>query len=438
MNLKIFLLLFFIIPKGYSNFVEGLGDLSCGQEGQKRCLISSKEFWLNGSGGCDRGLKSKKKICTKKKRDLLKNEGHEWISKSLKFQRELQADLPLNQVLNIKAHNTFNNKADGYLFENQKYSITDLLELGVRNIELDLHFFNKQLRLCHGNAKDLVCSPFDRLFFNGIEELNIWLRKKENKDEVVILEMELYLDGHDDLLSPLKYHLDDLIFRQSDSITNGRWPSINEIRKKGKNIIITAGPPPYAFGQFQRIQEPPNTFDGKLCTIGANYQIDPNFDQGRSPIKVEINEDAIVYARIYNGPKLKGVLTPEIIKQVVECNITGISADQIDIEKAKSVVWSWAENEPLDWDKGNRCVYVDPSGGWRSQNCDQEYPFACQSETNPGFWMVTSWRGKFSEGEKACNREFFGLKFFHPKNGWENARLYKNHAKNVWINYKNF
>ena len=115
----------------------------------------------------------------------------------MKFQRELQADLPINQMGILWGHNIFNNRADGYVFPNHKYSITDVLDLGVRALEFDPHLIGKRIRLCHGSQTKigslnlhLLCSPFDRLFFNIIEELNVWLRKEENKNEVVIVKIQ--------------------------------------------------------------------------------------------------------------------------------------------------------------------------------------------------------------------------------------------------------
>ena len=128
-------------PLAFAKYQKGLGNLSCGQEGQKKCTPITLEFWLQGSGGCDRGLRSVKGICKAKKRDQLKNEAHAWISKTIRFQRELQSDLPLNQVNVLWLHNAFNNKNDGYLFPNHKYSLTDLLDLGGRVFELDAHYY---------------------------------------------------------------------------------------------------------------------------------------------------------------------------------------------------------------------------------------------------------------------------------------------------------
>lgn len=110
----------------------------------------------------------------------------------------------------------------------QYFSITDQLNLGVRHIELDIHYFHRQLRISHCgfsvgvvnylfhwmerwlrwmnfayDTETIGCLPS----FNGIpaedqllaipvlEEIANWLKKECNRDEFVIL----YLDISDNL-----------------------------------------------------------------------------------------------------------------------------------------------------------------------------------------------------------------------------------------------
>ena len=111
----------------------------------------------------------------------------------------------------------------------QYYSITDQLNLGIRHIELDIHYFHSQLRISHcGFSVGIVNYVFHflerwlRLFhfaydtetigclpsFNGIpaedqllmtsvlDEIADWLREERNRDEFVIL----YLDTSENLV----------------------------------------------------------------------------------------------------------------------------------------------------------------------------------------------------------------------------------------------
>ena len=111
----------------------------------------------------------------------------------------------------------------------QYYSITDQLNLGVRHIELDIHYFHRQLRISHcGFSVGIINYVFHfmerwlRWFhfaydtetigclpsFNGIpaedqlllasvlDEIAEWLREERNRDEFVIL----YLDTSENLV----------------------------------------------------------------------------------------------------------------------------------------------------------------------------------------------------------------------------------------------
>ncbi|MEE2743243.1 MAG: lectin-like protein [Bdellovibrionota bacterium] len=429
-----FLILFFLVPAN-AKYVHGLGDLSCGQEGQRRCTFLNREFWLQGSGGCDRGLKSIKGKCRQGRRNSLKD--HPWITKTIKFQRELQADLPINQIGVLWIHNSYNNRNDGYTFPNHKYSLTDLLDLGARVFEVDPHFIGKRLRLCHGEYNHLGCSPLDRLYFNIIEEFNLWIRKKENQNEVVVLKIQDQSDGHKDLLEkPLNHHLKDLILRPSDLKTT-RYPTLNEIRKAGKRVMILGGPFSYSFPQKGK-RTKVKLFDGKFCQFKQDEEVlwkhDPTFDNGRSENWQSVNWDATRYFRFYNGEKETGKITPQLVRKLVECNITGLEIDMMSPAHAREFIWTWEKGEPKNWGQKKNCAVITKKGRWRSEDCQRKLPFACQDRNYKGLWKISRYRGSFHEGEKACPR---GTTFAHPQNGWENARLYKNNSfTNAWINLK--
>ena len=430
------ILFLFTLPVN-AKYTPGLGDLSCGQEGQKRCTFLSREFWLQGSGGCDRGLKSIKGKCHQGKRNSLKD--HSWTTKTIKFQRELQSNLPINQISFLWIHNSYNNRKDGYAFPNHKYSLTDLLDLGARAFEVDTHLIGKRLRLCHGEYNHLGCSLLDRLYFNIIEEFNIWIRKKENQNKVVILKIQNQSDGRKDLLeSPLNHHLKDLILQKSDLKTD-RYPTLNEIREAGKRVMILDGPFSYSFskkGKRTKVKQ----FDEKLCQFTDEqgeevlWKHDPTFNKGLSENWQSVHWDATNILGFYNGEKETGKITPKLVRKLVECNITALEVDMMSLAHAKEFIWTWEEGEPKNWGRNKRCAVINKNGRWQSEDCQESLPFACQDQNNKGLWKITRYRGSFNEGKTACQR---GKQFAHPQNGWENARLYKNNSfSKAWINLK--
>ncbi len=128
-----------------------------------------------------------------------------WAYYAGRAQWELARREPLNWGQIVETHNAYNNIADGFLFPNQRYSITDQLDLGVRWIELDPNFIPTpvlpgiieapaHLRVCHGKDDiHLGCAIWDRLADNALQEIRAWL--DAHPDEVIFLRLEDYFDA---------------------------------------------------------------------------------------------------------------------------------------------------------------------------------------------------------------------------------------------------
>ena len=145
--------------------------------------------------------------------------------------------------------------------------------------------------------------------------------------------------------------------------------------------MITGGP--FSSGWSGGSRFSANTFDGKLCQR-SGYNIDPTFNNGKSTSWYGLSADATKYFRVYSGPDKTGVIYPEMVKEAIECNVSRIEAEMVDVEHARNMIWTWAEGGPKKWEKKNRCVSIDKNGGWHSEDCEKKLPFACQSNTNPG------------------------------------------------------
>ena len=103
-----------------------------------------------------------------------------WLAFALKTQREIQIDTPFDQIQMVSAHNAFNDRADGYgvLDEcpwpppynhtcidlaNQEFSFTDLLNMGVRGMEIDPWWCFDKMLMSHDDGKQYRgCAPWDR------------------------------------------------------------------------------------------------------------------------------------------------------------------------------------------------------------------------------------------------------------------------------------
>jgi hypothetical protein len=116
--------------------------------------------------------------------------------------------------------------------------MTDQLRLGSRHFQLDLHWVNNHLRLCHGMSDNLGCSPFDRLYAYGIKEIGTWL--DANPGEIMTIDFEDYAQGHDNYVNdPLATYLGSKILTPAEwPAYNMRLPTKREMLAAGKQVIV--------------------------------------------------------------------------------------------------------------------------------------------------------------------------------------------------------
>jgi hypothetical protein len=184
-----------------------------------------------------------------------------WLARALALQRDLDRDVPLVQALLPHTHNSGNaasydpslSAADA----NQVVSVTDQLRLGMRAIELDVHWaphpggdpangFRAPVQ-CHGQAVDTGtplgavhagCS-IDQPFGDRLAEMRSWL--DDNPDEMVLLYLQNELDGdevaHAETVALLEEHLGDLLFRP----TPGGGCQDLPVRTEAKGSILDSG-----------------------------------------------------------------------------------------------------------------------------------------------------------------------------------------------------
>lgn len=392
----------------------------CGQEGQVTCSFFSYEFWNNGSGLCDRGLRGD---FSGKCRNLTRRRVNidPWLSQALSYQRSLALDSPINQTQWINAHNAFNNVSDGYILApNQSYSVSDLLLMGVRSLSLDVHWFNSALRLCHGHADGLGCGPTDRFFIDAIREINVWLRLPENQNEVIRLEIEDYLFGHDEaFFSMIKKYLGDLIYypQLKDA---ARWPSARELIAQGKRVLIFAS----------ACHNTPAFCDDSLPRYGSNTQqyfsAFPNcgyVDSSSGFHSIFADKNLFHWFaenRLWTmNPFNEDVIDTQILAQLAKCNISIVGLDFIDNERLKGAVWSFEEGAFAP--QNDACVAIQSNGRWKQEDCSVLLPKACQSLHNPYEWLLAA----------VCQP---GYKFSRPINGLENSYLTQIlHGQKAWL-----
>jgi hypothetical protein len=401
-----------------------------------------------------------------------------WYKRAIRFQLEIQMNQSLSRMQIPSTHNSHISYADGVdawqrelthfvqgwdasqrvHLTNQWITVTDQLELGIRGIELDIHYVNGLIRICHAggtkvqfiddlverigrffnttirwNSRTLGCfDPVGPTFDRALEELSDWLKKPENAREVIVI----YLDNqphlqtwgqvlfiHKSILSKFE----STIFTpqmKRDRFPN-RWPSGNELLSMGKKILFVSRQDFGAELEPTMFSRPLLLQDQGMDSFRAFPQCAPAHQQ---PI-TQMNR-IVSYGLWYAWfKKDDSYVDAAMMEKVMECdNVNIIALEMITPRLMESIIWSWEKNEP----SRSGCVVLDDkTKKWKVMDCTQKLPIACVSVSNSSVWTL----GPESDFESARCPE--GLKFGFPLNGKMN-RLLKDHMKNspVWLNLK--
>ena len=403
-------------------------DDCCGQEEERLCPPWTFDFWTNGfMRACDRGLRPEGGRCVNDTRRLI---GTGWAPEALRFQRELAADEPVNEVTILDAHNAFNSTADGYILPNQLFSLTDQLRMGLRGLSLDIHWVNRAIRLCHAESDHKLCSPFDRLYTHGIREIDRWLRLPENIGEIILIDFEDRSDGHDaEVLEPIVEVLGDLVFRPQDKPAD-RWPTLKEMRALGRRVILKSNDTHGGEWIFGSIGSPgyPRS---KVYHFDANWPDCTYTDDGGVTRSLDRSRFTVFYeARLDLGLDT-GLVDPVTMRELADCNVTRISVDRIRPGRLRAAVWSWDVLRPLGV---GDCAHTRTGDGrWVDADCAEAHAYACVNPDDPLDWVVTEGRGPWEEGDAVCEAEAPGFVLGLPVNGFQNRMLTGEIADTAWI-----
>lgn len=390
-----------------------------------------------------------------------------WTDRALKLQREIDLNVPLHEATFVGTHNSYNAKdyQQGmlrYLDPNQNLSIYRQLELGIRSIELDVHWtytshFSKDLLLCHGMANSLGCSVFDRKVSEGLEEIRDWLRV--NPREIILLYIEHFLDGHEkELADELNTYLGEFIYKPENqfNVVKGCTSlssaiSKADILKSGKQLIIVSkGCKPNDVNLnkliFSGIGSIPNhdfTFiDSTLAD--TNGAIDCSIlnifaDDTLHNSLWRIFEDRTMLSDIVNKRRNLSAMD---IHTLIQCGINWPALDMLAIgdDRLKALVWSWTPGYPQEG-LGN-CAILQQGEGIKNTSCSTKLSaYACQEKSSHQFKLVNQ-VGEWQNGEFVC--QSIAGKNWHfavPVNGNQMAKLkfamLNISATEVWLNYRN-
>lgn len=346
-----------------------------------------------------------------------------WTGRALAAQRLLDLGTPLRDVNFVGAHNAFNSDAYSsalrYFDTNQRHTIFNLLRLGVRVVEFDVHWtpktegftFQDRLLLCHGTASHIGCSLSDRYFTEGLEEIAAWLGTADSIGQVLLLHIEDHMDGrHGEAFNEVNSRIGSRVYSSGGCRDVPGDLTKAGILAAGKNVII---------------------WNEGGCSGDGNWN---------SMVFTGLGDLSRVWE---DTTALGGGSVPPIGGTEVASYFAGggniVDLDQVDENDGRwgAAVWSWDLGEPNDVG-GEDCAVQIANGRWNDADCNQQYQFACENMATGG-WAVTGITGPWGGGGLACRALGPDYRFSVPTNSLDNqllneARIRSGHDT-AWLNH---
>ena len=332
----------------------------------------------------------------------------------------------------VGTHNSFNSTAEmGQTISandsNQRITIRDQLDQGIRSIELDLHYFPSAAGggfttvVCHardsseGNLGCTVEKTFDQV----LTDLAAWLA--EHPDQVLLLYLEDDMDtppGYEDAGATLERRLGSAIHRPVPAADGCQELPLElsraQVRAAGKQIVAVSD-----CGTAASWRGAVFTWDNHLETgidsfsefpeCGADFTRE-EYDSAL----VRYYEDSTALSEAIGDP---GSIDATTAAQLARCGVELVGFDQLEAADPRlaATVWSWAPGEPAKGSCSEQRVGENvPFGRWRSTRCKGRRPAACRKPN--GRWKLTA-AVELAESAERCARG--GAEFAVPRTGYE-------------------
>ncbi|MFA0812056.1 hypothetical protein [Microbulbifer epialgicus] len=372
-------------------------------------------------------------------------DSNDWRIRALKIQNDIDLDVPLREGFRLGTHNSFNAaeyaNAFRYVDPNQKLSLNDQLEAGVRRINFDVHEFfsfstwKTELLLCHGTSNHWGCSSFDRRLIQGLNEVKSWLDK--NPDQVIEIKIQDEMDGeHNEFITRVEESMGQLVYRPSGGCSKVPADLTDrDILNAGKQVYFT-GNSACSDDNYQSLVF--KNHEGGL-SYDRNEVLNGVCPENPESGIMSVSEDR---TNLSGGSDEKTTNASELLI-LMECGLNSTGLDMLgytNSDRIAAAVWSWDVNEPNNAGSTSNedCALSRASGRFNDLNCTHIKSFAC--ENAEGDWYITSSQGVWSEGMTICHAETNGVyQFSVPTSPYKNAKLMQ--AKEavsvdqVWLHY---
>ncbi len=356
-----------------------------------------------------------------------------WVERALALQYELSSDLGFRDAPWVGTHNSFNSTAEmGQTISandsNQQITIREQLDMGIRSIELDLHYFPS---LAGGGMTTVVCHARDssegnlgctieKTLDQVLTDIAAWLA--ENPDQVLLLYLEDDMDtppGYEDAGATIEERLGSAIHRPKPTADGCEEVpadlSREDVRATAAQVVMVTDCGPAASWRGAVF-----TWDDHLETGIGEYSEFPecgtDFTREEYDAQmVRYYEDSTALSATVGDP---GAIDDLTAAQLARCGVELLGFDQLAIADPRlaAVIWSWGPGEPA---KGSCSVQrvggSVPFGRWKSRACAGKRPAACRSKA--GEWSVSEDRVEFADAKAACRAQ--KSRFAVPRTGYE-------------------
>jgi hypothetical protein len=318
-------------------------------------------------------------------------------------------------------HNSFNSNAEmgpalSAKDSNQQLKIVDQLRLGVRSLELDVHFWLGRPTVCHAQSSHEGCTV-EKPLAEVLPPIAAFMR--EHPGEVLFLYAENHLDddaGHDAGAAVMRDALGSLLYtpRGTGCTELPDELSRDDILAAGAQVVVVSkceagggefGWNGVAHAWSSHLESRPQGFEG-YPSCG------PDFTRAEYDARlIRYFEDSTF---LTNGASQVGYtsrddgLTPATTREMSECGVELYGFDQLvpGDGRLEALTWSWAAGVP---DSGDCAVSRGSDGRWETASCRGRHPQACRKAD--GTWLVA----------KRCDKA--GATFAAPRTARENQLL---------------
>lgn len=431
---------------------EAVNFPDCGGENQRTCKWTDQEYYDNGSQACEYDLKASGGVCVNELRRVW-TQRSAWLTWAVRQQRYgVEGNEPVNLITTISAHNAFSSLNQGFGTDqaNQKFSITDLLRMGARALELDPHWSVSKLRLCHWGPNEACPQAWTRLLASSFDEIRNWL--DANPDEVIFIKLDDKIAGrNDELIAMVTHYFGNKLYpRASDA---GAWPTPLQVRAAGKQVLLAMRNTNVATGNYfwyfnngyATGNDWPKDIDFNTCVDGDGRVIHK---------RPRWMWSATAEGRSSSNPfSPTGLIAPATtgMKKLLACGVSLIGLDFLDAldtaiyypdtaadDRIESSIWSYEKN---DYGSAGPALMRATTGRWTSRAPTEVHRFACSIPDTGNVWgrvlRATTRADIWSRGNDACVQEYgASARFSFPSSSFLNDQLFqRSGGADLWLNY---